>query len=49
MYRKLDAHKLISSIEALSRRIDERFPGSGLSRVAEELLAVARQSVERCA
>lgn len=35
------------TIAALSRRIEERFPGSGLSRVARELLDISGAAVER--
>lgn len=44
-YRTLSALQVINTIDALSRRICERFPGSGLQNVSEELAAVAR----RCA
>lgn len=36
--------KLIGTTEALCRRIAERFPGSGLSKVGDELLQVARSA-----
>jgi hypothetical protein len=49
MYRSLDSDKIIETIERLSARIDERFPGSGLGRVCQELLTVARESQERSA
>ena len=49
MYRSLDANKIVGTIEKLSRRIDERFPGSGLGQVCQELLTVARESQERSA
>ncbi len=44
-YRTLSAAQVIDTIDALSRRITERFPGSGLHNVSDELSAVAR----RCA
>lgn len=47
MKRALDSKELISTIETLQKRISERFPGSGLSRVAEELLQIARESAVR--
>ena len=39
MYRALDADKIIATIDLLQRRIDERFPGAGLARVAADLSA----------
>ena len=44
MYRQLDATKIVGTLNTLSQRIEERFPGSGLSRVVHELLAIARQT-----
>jgi len=44
MYRQLDATKIVDTLNTLSQRIEERFPGSGLSRVVHELLAIARQT-----
>src|SRR5688500_3271801 len=49
MYRSLDSEKIIGTIETLSRRIDERFPGSGLGKVCEELLTIAGESQKRSA
>jgi len=49
MYRSLDSEKILGTIETLSRRIAERFPGSGLNRVCEELLTIARESQGRAA
>src|SRR6266404_3546417 len=46
-YRQLDPERIVATVERLHRRVNERFPGSGLSRVSEELLAVARQAKER--
>jgi hypothetical protein len=46
MYRSLDASRIVTTAEQLRSRIAERFPGSGLSRVAEELLSEARQAAE---
>ena len=39
-YRSLDAARIVSTMETLRNRISERFPGSGLSRVATDLLGV---------
>jgi hypothetical protein len=44
VYRNLDASKIVDTAEALRDRIGERFAGSGLSKVAEELLATCRQA-----
>jgi hypothetical protein len=49
MYRSLNPEKIVATVETLGRRIEERFPASGLSRVCQELLAVARESQERAA
>lgn len=49
MYRSLNPEKIVETIEALSRRIDERFADSGLGRVCRELLMVAGESQERSA
>lgn len=44
MYRQLEPAQITDTAQALSHRIAERFPGSGLSRVSVELLDVARES-----
>jgi hypothetical protein len=49
MYRSLDSEKIVETIGTLCRRIDERFPDSGLGRVCRELLTVAGESQERSA
>src|SRR5918997_1410535 len=49
MYRCLNPEKILATIETLSRRIAERFPGSGLDRVCQELLTVAEESQRRSA
>jgi hypothetical protein len=46
-FRSLDAQEIVQTLERLQRRISERFPGSGLSKVAAEVLAVARENAER--
>jgi len=43
-YSKLDPAPIRRTIELLHDRIRERFPESGLSRVAAELVAVAQQN-----
>ena len=49
MYRQLDDDRIIETLQKLRDRIAERFPGSSLSRVGEELLAVARESASHVA
>jgi hypothetical protein len=49
MYRSLDSEKIVATIETLCRRIEERFPDSGLRKVCSELLTIARESQERSA
>jgi len=44
MYRSLDPTKIVDTARTLGQRIDERFPGSGLSRVAAELVAVSEEA-----
>lgn len=41
-YRSLDSAHIVSTLEHLTHRIDERFPGAGLGAVAKELLALGR-------
>jgi hypothetical protein len=47
VYRSVDPKAVVSTIERLRDRVLERLPGSGLSRVAQELHDVARTSAER--
>jgi hypothetical protein len=49
MYRSLNSEKIVETVGTLSNRIDERFPGTGLGRVCQELLTVARESQKRSA
>jgi hypothetical protein len=44
VYRELNAKLTTQTIEILHRRISERFPDSGLSRVCRELLAVGEEA-----
>lgn len=44
MYRKLDPEQIVETASRLERRIAERFPGAGLSKVAEELSQVTREA-----
>ena len=46
-YRSLDPGHIIATVEALNRRIDERFPGSGLGMICSELGDIARESVAK--
>jgi hypothetical protein len=47
MNRSLKEEKLLETAERLRQRIAERFPGSGLSGVAAELVQLTRESVGR--
>lgn len=38
---RLDPLKLVSTAELLARRVHERFPDSGLSRLSKELVQLA--------
>jgi len=44
MYRNLDPQRIVETTQTLSNRVSERFPDSGLSRVAGELSAVSREA-----
>jgi len=46
---QLDPDEIVQTINLLSRRIDERFPGSGLGRLCGRLLDVASHARERAA
>jgi hypothetical protein len=46
-YRRLDAEKIIETVQTLHHRIESRFPGSGLGKIASELLHVARETIAR--
>src|SRR5213592_637929 len=47
MYRTLNPDHIILTIGQLHDRIQERFPGSGLSKVAAELQQIAAEAVAR--
>jgi hypothetical protein len=49
MYRTIDPSETQATLDALHRRINERFPGSNLGRVCTELLSVAEASSARAA
>jgi hypothetical protein len=47
MYHTLDPEKIIGTLEALVRRIHERFPRSGLENVGRQLTEIARLTSAR--
>jgi len=47
VYRTLQSEKIVETAEAMAAQVRERFPGSGLSRVGEEIVEVARRAHER--
>lgn len=49
MHRTLRVEKISETIEALARRISERFPGSGLWNVCNDLIALSQQTQQRIA
>ena len=49
MFRTIRADKVISTADQLVKRIDARFPDSGIGKVAAELREVAREADARCA
>ena len=48
MYRSLNAEKIITTTRALINRISERFPGSNLGKVCEDLYAITEDANARC-
>jgi hypothetical protein len=46
-FLQLDADQLVETIDTLNRRIAERFPNAGLSKVCQQLLDVAKQAKVR--
>ena len=48
-YLILDAGEILGTIERLRGRIEDRFPGSGLSQVCGQLLEISRYARERAA
>ena len=42
-YRSLNADRIEATIETLQKRIDERFPNRGLSKLCTQLLEIARE------
>ncbi|MEQ1670201.1 MAG: hypothetical protein ABL893_05030 [Hyphomicrobium sp.] len=49
MYRTLHPDKVTETIEALTRRIGDRFPQSGLFNVSRDLVELSRQTTSRIA
>ncbi len=47
--QRLDPAKILATAERLHDRIDERFPGSGLAGVADQLVEVASRARQTCA
>lgn len=47
MYRTLDSQKVILTLQALERRIGERFPDSGLRKVCQELVVIGQDSHDK--
>ena len=45
-YRQLDEANILRTLERLKARIGERFPDSGLSKVADELIVVGKEVSE---
>lgn len=43
-FRRLDSEKIVETVQKLHRRIEERFPGSGLGKVIRELQDVAEET-----
>ena len=48
-YRELDQAQITQTLRRLRDRISERFPGSGLSNVAGELVALSEEAFDRIA
>jgi len=46
-YQRLDSVSIVETLRRLEHRIVERFPGSGLTAVCRELLAIGEQTRER--
>ena len=46
-YRRLDSDRIVETVQTLRRRIEGRFPGSGLSNVVAEVLRVSEETVGR--
>jgi len=49
MYRRLESSEITRTALSLSDRIARRFPGSGLSRIAKELVGICQDAAETAA
>ena len=47
MYCQLDAQKIVDTTRTLQRRISDRFPDSGLSKLSAEVVTLGHETVER--
>lgn len=47
-FRQIDGERILETIERLRRRIDSRFPGSGLGRVCADLQRLAFETIASC-
>jgi hypothetical protein len=47
IYRRLDPAQIVKTLEVLLRRMEERFPGSGLASVCKDLVALAHDTSTR--
>ena len=45
--RKLDAAKVVDTLDHLRMRVAERFPDAGLTRVCDQLTVTARTTAQR--
>ncbi len=43
-FQQLDPNKIVDTVQVLHQRIQERFPGAGLTSVSEKLLEIARRT-----
>jgi hypothetical protein len=46
-YRQLDPQKIFQTVDLLHKRIEDRFPGSGLGKLVSEIVIVAREAMAR--
>lgn len=46
-YRSLDAKRIVENAEQLSQRVEERFSGRGIYRIAQEVRQVAQEAQQR--
>ncbi len=47
MYRAIDVGEVVATVERLRRRIEDRFPGSGLASVCAELVTIGHETRAR--